>query len=131
MGLSPAPGHLPVPVDWADVTPEWMTAALADRCPGAAVSGVDLVMRDDGTNRRARFGLTYSAGAGPGTVFVKGEGEHRLVHSRNGNLFNEPDLFASGAPLPVDHPLVYAVAVDRPNLDYVIVMEDLTRRGAD
>jgi hypothetical protein len=53
------------------------------------------------------------------------------VHSRNGNLFNEPDLFASGTPLPVDHPLSYAVVVDRPALDYVIVMEDVTARGGD
>lgn len=123
--------QLPIPADWADVDPEWMTAALADRHPGVEVDRVDLVTRDDGTNRRARFALTYAAGSGPERVFAKAEGVHREVHSRNGNLFNEPDLFASGVPLPVDHPLSYHVVVDRPALDYVIVMEDVTARGGD
>ena len=128
-----AAGSVPlqVPADWAEVTPRWMTAALADRHPGAVVGDVTLVMRDDGTNRRARFGLTYAAGSGPGMVFLKAEGEHREVHRRNGNLFNEADLFASGAPLAVDHPRPYRVIIDRPARDYVIVMEDVAARGAD
>lgn len=120
-----------IPADWGDVTPAWMTAALADGCPGAEVAAVELVHRDDGTNRRARFRLTYAAGTGPEVVFVKAEGEHRLVHQRNGNLFNEADLLAADVLLPVDHPLPYCVLVDRPGLDHLIVMEDVTRRGAD
>ena len=56
---------------WDSITAEWMTAALADAFPGVEVSGVEVVLRDDGTNRRARLGLTYSAGDGPSTVFVK------------------------------------------------------------
>lgn len=122
-----------VPADWADVTPEWMTAALAERFPGAVVDDVGPAMRDDGTNRRARFALGYAAGEGPTSVFCKagGGGEHREVHARNGTLFIEADLFASGTPLPVDHPQVYRVVIDRPGLDFVLVMEDLTARGAD
>ncbi|OLT27509.1 aminoglycoside phosphotransferase [Actinomadura sp. CNU-125] len=107
-----------------------MTAALADHHPGAVVGGVTLLTRDDGTNRRARFALTYTTGSGPERVFLKAEGEHREVHSRNGNLFNESDLYDSHVPLPLDHPLVYKVITDRPRLDYVIVMEDVTARGA-
>ncbi|ADP84967.1 phosphotransferase [Pseudofrankia inefficax] len=125
------PDRLQVPADWADVTPEWMTAALAEQHPDAVVGAVTLVVRDDGTNRRARFDLDYASGSGPGRVFLKAEGVHREVHARNGNLFNEPDLFASGVPLPVDHPHSYRVVIDRPGLDYVIVMEDVTLRGAD
>jgi hypothetical protein len=121
-----------IPSDWDDVTAEWMTAAIADAHPHAKVGEVSLLLRDDGTNRRARFGLTYAAGTGPETVFLKGEAPaHREVHARNGNLFNEADLYASRVPLPVDHPLVYQVIIDRPALDYVVVMEDLISRGAD
>jgi Phosphotransferase enzyme family len=120
-----------IPADWSEVTPEWMTTALSDRCPGARVREVTLIMVDNGTNRRARFGLTYDAGTGPGVVFAKAEGDYRQAHALNGNMFNEPDLFASGAALPVDHALAYQVLVDRPALDYVIVMEDVTKRGAD
>jgi hypothetical protein len=125
------PTHLPVPADWLDVTPTWMTRALAARCPGTEVGEVRLVTRDDGTNRRARLALSYAQGTGPAVVFLKAEGIHREVHIRNGNLFNEPDLFASGVPLPLDHPLPYAVGIDREGHDYVIVMEDVTTRGGD
>jgi hypothetical protein len=120
-----------IPQNWDDVTPEWMTAAVSSRCPGAHVSEVRLVLVDNGTNRRARFGLSYDEGSGPDVVFLKAEGDYREAHARNGNMFNEPDLFAAGVPLPVDHPLAYQVLVDRPGLDYVIVMEDVTKRGAD
>ena len=121
-----------IPQEWDDVTPAWMTAAIAGRHPGAEVADVALLLRDDGTNRRARFGLTYAAGSGPATVFAKAEVEaHRKFHARNGNLFNEPRLYASGVPLPVDHPLAYTTIIDEPGLDYIIVMEDLHARGAD
>jgi hypothetical protein len=120
-----------IPANWEDVTPEWMTDAVAGRHPGAHVSDVTLIGGDNGTNRRARFGLRYDAGSGPDVVFAKAEGEYREVHARNGNMFNEPELFESGVPLPVDHPLAYKVIINRPALDYVIVMEDITKRGAD
>jgi aminoglycoside phosphotransferase (APT) family kinase protein len=121
-----------IPAAWEDVTAEWMAAALADAYPGIDVCDVTLLLADDGTNRRARFGLTYGAGTGPETVFVKSEAPaHREVHARNGNLFNEADLYSSGVELPVEHPRPYHVTIDRPGLDYVIVMEDLARRRAD
>ena len=120
-----------MPADWAEITPEWMTAALQADFPGAEVDGVEVISRDDGTNRRARLGLSYSRGAGPEVVFVKGEGAWRESHARNGNMFNEPELFQARVPLPVDHPRSYHVAIDHAGLDYVILMEDVTRRGAD
>ncbi len=120
-----------IPQQWDQVTPEWMTAAISRHCPGAHVSDVEVVMVDNGTNRRARLGLSYDEGSGPDVVFVKAEGDYREAHSRNGNMFNEPDLFSAGVPIPVDHPLAYKVLIDRPGLDYVIVMEDVTVRGAD
>ncbi|SRR5579875_479185 len=123
--------ELAIPADWHDVTPAWMTAALSGHYPGISVKHVTLVSEDNGTNRRARFRLVYDEHHGPEIVFVKAEGNFRDTHARNGNLFNEPDLMASGAQLPVDHPLVYRVLIDRPSLDYVIVMEDVTERGAD
>jgi hypothetical protein len=56
---------LSIPRGWEAINAEWMTAALADHFPGATVSDVAVVLRDDGTNRRARLALTYSAGDGP------------------------------------------------------------------
>jgi hypothetical protein len=125
---------LTIPKRWDDVTPEWMTAAIRRHHPDAAVADVTLLLRDDGTNRRARFGLTYKAGSGPATVFAKAESDargRREIHARNGNLFNEPLLFRSGVPLPVDHPLAYAAVIDEPALDYLVVMEDLLARDVE
>lgn len=121
-----------IPLDWAQVTPEWMTAALQSRLPGVKVAGVELLTRDDGTNRRARFGVTYASGTGPKSVFLKAHAAgHRITHLRNGNLWNEARLFAHGADLPVDHPLVYKSIVDLFGLDFLLVMEDLNQRDAD
>ena len=109
-----------------------MTAAIASQHPDASVADVTILTIDDGTNRRARFGLSYACGSGPSSVFLKAHAPgHRIVHLRNGNLFNEARLFRSGVTLPVDHPLVYKAIVDYLRLDFLLVMEDLTRRGAD
>lgn len=125
---------LAIPRQWEDMTPAWMTAAVTQHHPGAEVADVTLLLVDDGTNRRARFGLTYAAGSGPATVFAKAESDvrgRRQIHARNGNLFNEPLLFSSGVSLPIEHPLVYTAVIDEPGLDYMLVMEDLLARGAD
>ena len=85
-----------VPKRWDDLTPEWMTAAVAARHPGARVGEVTVIAYDDGSNRRARLGLTYESGGGPATVFVKAHNAaHCIVHLRNGNLFGEARLFGS------------------------------------
>lgn len=121
-----------IPSRWDDVTPAWMTAAIASRHPDAVVNAVSIITRDDGSNRRARFELSYGAGTGPRRVFLKAHNpRHRWVHFRNGNLWNEARLFASGVPLPVDHPVVYRSIVDYLRLDFLLVMEDLALRGAD
>ena len=120
-----------IPDRWSDVSAEWMTAALSGRFPGAEVAAATLQWVSEGTNRRARFGLTYRSGTGPEIVFVKAEGEHRAVHARNGNLFNEPRIFASGMPLPVDHPEPYGVLINEAALDWLVVMEDVSLRGGD
>jgi hypothetical protein len=120
------------PKQWEDCSPEWMTSVIANHHPGAQVQDVTVIGRDDGTNRRARLGLTYASGSGPATVFLKAsDPAHRLVHLRNGNLFGEARLFATRVPLAVEHPLAYRAIVRRAHMDFLIVMEDLTHRGAD
>ena len=121
-----------IPQDWDAVSPEWMTAALADAFPGVEVSAVRVVLRDDGTNRRARLALSYAGRPGPATVFVKAsDPEHAAVNAGTGGVLNEPRLFASGVSLPVDCPTVYFTLIDERRLDFVMVMEDVTARGGD
>lgn len=126
--MSPDP---PLPADWEDVTPAWMTVVLADRFPGIEVVAAELVWRSDGSNRRARFALTCAGREGPAMVFVKAEGAHREVHARNGNLFNEAKLLRGCTPLPIEHAQPLAVLIDEPRLDWLIILEDVTGRGAD
>lgn len=121
---------LTVPKSWDDISPVWMTAALG--LPGAEVGSVTVDMRDDGTNRRARLRLTYAVGSGPETVFVKAvDPDHRFLIKLTSGLYHEPRLFTSGVELPLEHPLVYAAPIDEAAEDFILVMEDLTLRGAD
>ncbi|MFP5306834.1 MAG: hypothetical protein ACLGI7_13545, partial [Gammaproteobacteria bacterium] len=121
-----------VPERWDDITADWLTNALQRHHPGARIAAVRIVDRDDGTNRRVRLELSYAAGHGPATLFLKAnDPAHRSVHLRNGNLFNEAQLFSSDMPLAVDHPVVYKSIVDRAGGNFLLVMEDLVARNAD
>src|ERR1700754_4718225 len=94
--------------------------------PGVQVGDVAGVLRDDGTNRRARLQLTYSAGAGPATVFAKAvDPEHADLVALTSGLYHEPRLFSSGVVLPLDHPAVYTAIIDEDRRDFVLIMEDV------
>lgn len=124
--------ELSLPGNWDEITPGWMTAALAEHFPGATVERVTVALRDDGTNRRARLALTYSAGSGPATVFAKAvDPDHAELVALTSGLFHEPRLFSSGVTLPLDHPTVYAALIDEPGSNFLMIMEDVVARGAD
>jgi hypothetical protein len=124
--------ELSIPQGWGEITPEWMTAALAAHFPGVQVGDVAVALRDDGTNRRARLKLTYSAGTGPATVFAKAvDPEHADLVALTSGLYHEPRLFTSGVVLPLDHPAVYAAIIDEDGRDFLMIMEDVVARGAD
>jgi aminoglycoside phosphotransferase (APT) family kinase protein len=124
--------ELSLPRGWDEITPDWMTAALRGHHPDAVVSDVEVVLRDDGTNRRARLGLSYSAGSGPATVFAKAvDPEHAELVALTSGLYHEPRLFSSGVVLPLDHPTVYTAIIDEDRSDFMMIMEDVVARGAD
>lgn len=120
-----------VPRSWSDLTPAWMTAALAGRCPRAVVDEVELAEIVQGTNSRAVARLRYGQGTGPPRVFVKAQGRmlHRLALIALRALAAEARLLDSGARLPIECPLGYAAGVDRRRLATIVVMEDVTGRG--
>jgi hypothetical protein len=89
-------------------------------------------LRDDGTNRRARLAVTYAAGSGPATVFVKAvDPDHKAMIKLTSGVLHEPRLFNSNIALPLEHPLVYAAPIDEEAEEFLLVMEDLNARGAD
>ena len=88
---------LEVPATWDDVTADWMTAALGPALPGTEVRDVELLLRDDGTNRRARFGLSYAHGAGPSTVFLKAaDPEHSALNRADGRCLQRAAILPRG-----------------------------------
>jgi len=85
---------------------------------------------DDGTNRRARYALTYRKGAGPETVFLKAaDPGHAELNAATGGLFNESRMFRTDLTLPIEHPAVHLALIDEPGLDFLLVMEDIVGRG--
>jgi aminoglycoside phosphotransferase (APT) family kinase protein len=109
-----------------------MTAVLGAAHPGAVVSDVRVALRDDGTNRRARLELSYSAGSGPATVFAKAvDPAHADLVALTSGLYHEPRLFSSEVVLPLEHPLVYAALIDEERADFLMIMEDVVARGGD
>ena len=122
---------LSVPRRWSDLTPGWMTEALQQRYPGVTVADVTVLDAVDGTNRRARVKISYSAGTGPASVFVKREGRvlHRLALVALGALTAEARLAQSGVGFPVEHPSSYAAAIDLARMAAVVVMEDVVAGG--
>lgn len=121
-----------IPQGWDEITPEWMTSALAHNFPGVEVDSVRVVLRDDGTNRRARLALGYTAGDGPATVFAKAvDPEHADLVALTSGLYHEPRLFSSAVTLPLDHPAVHTALIDEDRRDFLMIMEDVVTRGAD
>ena len=124
--------ELSIPGTWDQITPAWMTDAIRGHHPDAVVDGIEVVLRDDGTNRRARLALTYSAGTGPATVFAKAvDPAHAELVALTSGLYHEPRLFSSGVVLPLDHPIVYTAIIDEARSDFLMIMEDVVARGAD
>lgn len=122
---------LAVPGEIMQLTPSWMTAALAARCPGAVVRGVRVGPVARGTNARAVVHLDYARGVGPASVFVKAAGRpaHRLALVALGALTAEARLAESRLALPLEHPRPYAAGVDRWRLATIVVMDDVAELG--
>jgi hypothetical protein len=125
------PFVLPVPSSLADLTPSWLTAAIAGRCPGAVVDEVGVGTVADGTNRQASVRLSYAEGAGPQSVFAKMQGRvsHRLALVALRAWAAEARLAHSGAVLPLEHPEPFAAGVDWTRLATIVVMDDVTGAG--
>lgn len=123
---------LTAPRSWADVTPDWLTRALAGRFPGVRVAEAYVDGVAAGTNSRATVRLSYAAGFGPERVFIKREGSvlNRLALTALGAREAEARLAQADPELPLEHPAFLASAVDRRRLATVVVLDDVTLRGA-
>ncbi|HTX62089.1 MAG TPA: phosphotransferase [Acidimicrobiales bacterium] len=122
---------LPVPRRLSELSPGWMTAALCRRWPGVVVRDVRIGSVERGTNTRARAALSFVAGEGPTSVFVKGPGRpvNRMALLALGALATEALLADRGAAFPLEHPILYAGGVDWPRAATIVVTEDVVAAG--
>lgn len=118
-----------IPVDVDDVTPDWLTEALA-----VEVEDVDVLDRHSGTTGRARVAITYAGDnhGRPPTLFVKlapFDPRQRRFVDVVGLGVAEARFYAElGAEVPVRVPATRYAAIDDRGR-YVMVLEDLVASG--
>ena len=125
----------PLPLTADELTPAWLTDALAARFAGVRVAAVEVLERHEVTNAHARIALTYDVAAGaPPSMFVKlppPGAERRAVIAATGMGEREARFYDDLAPhLSLRVPDAYVTRYDPANGDFVLLLEDLVATGA-
>lgn len=115
------------------VTANWMTEALTGSTGGARVERVEVLDKHSGTTGRIRLALSYSAGEGPESVFVKlppfDEAQRGLVSATDMGRREARFYAGPAAEVPMRVPQCFHAAYGEDATEYVMVLEDLAARG--
>jgi aminoglycoside phosphotransferase (APT) family kinase protein len=119
-----------LPIAYEEITPEWMTAALAKHFPGHEVASCRFSEPDEGTSSRRRIFLEWKTShpSLPKSVFCKGSLhlENRYMIGLNGGIEAEATFYRVVRPrLEIEAPEPYFVGFDPETLNSIIVMRDL------
>jgi hypothetical protein len=114
------------------VTPEWLTAVLCGKVPGAVVTQVEVKAASAGTHERHRLKVSYN-GEGrraglPVSIFTKSLPSivTRMIGGFNGTARVEGSFFTQIRPqLEIEAPLCYHSAYDRRTFAAIHLLEDL------
>jgi Phosphotransferase enzyme family len=114
------------------VTPEWLTAVLCNKTPGAIVTQVDVKAASAGTHERHQLKVSYNeegrrAGL-PVSIFTKSLPSivTRMIGGFNGTARVEGSFFTQIRPqLEIEAPLCYHSAYDRRTFAAIHLLEDL------
>lgn len=121
-----------IPLEVADLTCEWLAAALHAHAPGAVLREIAVLEAHSGTTGRARLGLSHDDPRLPRSVFVKlapFDAARREFVTAYGMGVAEARFYAELArDVPVRVPSPWYAAHDGER--YVMVLEDLTAAGA-
>ncbi|MFA7603290.1 MAG: phosphotransferase [Novosphingobium sp.] len=127
--------HFPLPVTTAEITPEWLTAALRVRAPGVTVRAIETIDTVHGTTTKIRLRLDLDeAGrrAGiPEIVILKGGFEpHSRAVGMDQMFEREARAYRDVFPaMPLPTPDCYFADYDAERKQGIVIMEDLVRRG--
>lgn len=121
-----------VPPSPAHLTNEWLTLALCDGIPGAAVVGYEVLGRDDGTSSRARLVVRYNdvgqAAGLPTALFTKSgpDFKTRLVSAAAGLSKIEANFYALIRPLlEISAPPTRYSAYDPVSNRQLLIVDDM------
>ncbi|MBR1251673.1 aminoglycoside phosphotransferase family protein [Bradyrhizobium sp. AUGA SZCCT0169] len=114
------------------VTPEWLTAVLCGKVPGAIVTDVEVKPASAGTHERHQLKVSYNeegrrAGL-PVSIFTKSLPSivTRMIGGFNGTARVEGSFFTQIRPqLEIEAPLCYHSAYDRRTFAAIHLLEDL------
>ena len=121
-----------------DVTPEWLTAALAERHPGTEVDSVEVVERNEVTNAHARLRVTYARtgdalDVAPDAMFCKlpPNDDRRQQIIATGMGHREARFYAQLAPsVAMRVPAAHVARTDDDG-HFALLLEDLVTTGCD
>lgn len=121
-----------LPLSYAEITPEWLTAVLAGDVAGAKVIAHELGEEDEGTSSRRHIFLTWNpagqAAGLPASVFSKSTMtlESRYLLGMNGGIAAEAVFYNSVLPtLDIRTPTPLFARYDPENFNSIIIMADL------
>jgi hypothetical protein len=122
-----------VPTEIAQITPEFVTAALQAKHPGARVREVTVSSERGSTNHHVRFRLRYDERAGaPDTLFAKMaslDAAHRAMIGATGMGAREARFYRELAPsLPMRLPACHFAESGRDGA-FLLLLEDLMASG--
>jgi hypothetical protein len=129
------PAHFPLPVEFDEITAEWVTEALQVKQPGVTVRHTEIVdmVRGTTTKIRLRLDLDDAAKAAgiPELVILKGGFEpHSRAVGMDQMFQREAAAYRDVFPvMPLPTPACYFADYDEDRKQGIILLEDLTRRG--
>src|SRR5436309_13488618 len=121
-----------VPCSPSAITPEWLTAVLCEKHPGAVVTQVEIKPASAGTHERHRLIVSYNEAGRraslPGSIFTKSLPSvvTRMIGGFNGTARVEGQFFLQLRPmLQIEAPVGYHAAFDRRTFASILLLEDL------
>lgn len=126
---------LPLPLTVDRIDADWLTRALASRCPGVEVVASTIVDVNVGTSTKVRVRARYNAAGNaaklPPTLIVKGGfAEHSRAMAMT--YANEHRFYAYVQPhVAMRSPACYYAGIDPSSYQAIVIMEDLVARGIE